>query len=82
MGTIAIHFPLMRVAMNSEYDLSKIKARKNPYASKLKKAAAKTDSWNGLLRRSRDLAVDGLPPDLSVNLDHYLHGAPKRESSS
>lgn len=24
--------------------------------------------------------VRGLPPDLSVNLDHYLYGTPKREA--
>jgi hypothetical protein len=24
-------------------------------------------------------SVEGLPPDLSVNLDHYLYGAPKRQ---
>lgn len=24
-------------------------------------------------------AVEGLPPDLSVNHDHYLYGTPKRE---
>jgi hypothetical protein len=23
--------------------------------------------------------ADGLPPDMSVNLDHYLYGTPKRE---
>ena len=68
--------------MKPEYDLSKMKTRKNPYASKLKKPVAKTDSWNGLLQESRGLAVDGLPSDFSVNHDHYLHGAPKRESSS
>ena len=68
--------------MKPEYDLSKMKASKNPYASKLKKPAAKADSWNDLLQSSRDLAVDGLPSDFSVNHDHYLHGAPKRESSS
>ena len=68
--------------MKPEYDLSKMKARKNPYASKLKKSVARTDSWNDLLQSSHDLAVDGLPADFSVNHDHYLHGAPKRESSS
>jgi len=24
-------------------------------------------------------AVDGLPPDMSVNHDHYLYGTPKKE---
>ena len=68
--------------MKAEYDLSKMKARKNPYVSKLKKAVTQTDSWNTFLQQSSDLAVDGLPSDFSVNHDHYLHGAPKRESSS
>ena len=68
--------------MKAEYDLSKMKARKNPYVSKLKKVVTQTDSWNTFLQQSSDLAVDGLPSDFSVNHDHYLHGAPKRESSS
>src|SRR3954453_23676719 len=34
-----------------------------------------------LLERLKDLvgAVHNLPPDASVNLDHYLYGTPKRE---
>lgn len=34
-----------------------------------------------LLERMKDFvgAFDGLPPDASVNLDHYLYGSPKRQ---
>ena len=59
-----------------------MKAHKNPYASMLKKSVIQADSWNDFLQQSRDLAVDGLPPDFSVNHDHYVRGAPKRKSSS
>lgn len=41
--------------------------------------SSKPDSWDSFLQQSRDLAVDGLPADFSVNHDHYLHGAAKRE---
>ena len=34
-----------------------------------------------LLERMKDFVgtVDNLPPDSSVNLDHYLYGSPKRQ---
>jgi predicted DNA-binding antitoxin AbrB/MazE fold protein len=34
-----------------------------------------------LLERMKDFVgtVDDLPPDSSVNLDHYLYGTPKRQ---
>ncbi len=34
-----------------------------------------------LLERLKDFVgtVDNLPPDASVNLDHYLYGTPKRQ---
>ncbi len=34
-----------------------------------------------LYERLKDLAgkAEGLPPDASVNLDHYLYGSPKRQ---
>jgi predicted DNA-binding antitoxin AbrB/MazE fold protein len=34
-----------------------------------------------LLERMKDFVgtVDNLPPDASVNLDHYLYGTPKRQ---
>ncbi len=34
-----------------------------------------------LYERLRSLAgaVKGLPPDMSVNVDHYLYGSPKRQ---
>ena len=34
-----------------------------------------------LLERMKDFVgtVDNLPPDSSVNLDHYLYGTPKRQ---
>ncbi len=40
--------------------------------------AAGPDSWDSFLQQSSGIAVEGLPPDLSVNHDHYLHGAPRR----
>jgi predicted DNA-binding antitoxin AbrB/MazE fold protein len=45
---------------------------------------ASTESGSGeiptLLERLKDFVgtVDNLPPDASVNLDHYLYGTPKR----
>ena len=33
--------------------------------------------WDVLLQFAGK--AEGLPPDLSVNHDHYLHGAPKRK---
>lgn len=42
-------------------------------------AAPAADSWDSFLKQSRDLALDGLPGDFSVNHDHYLHGAFKRD---
>ena len=67
--------------MKAEYDLSKMKARKNPYASKLKKSSARKDFGNGLQQQSRDVVGDVLPSDFSVNHDQHLQGAPKRKSS-
>jgi predicted DNA-binding antitoxin AbrB/MazE fold protein len=34
-----------------------------------------------LLERMKDFVgvVDNLPPDASINLDHYLYGTPKRQ---
>jgi len=34
-----------------------------------------------LLERMKDFVgtFEGLPPDASVNLDHYLYGSPKRQ---
>lgn len=34
-----------------------------------------------LLERMKDFVgtVDNLPPDSSINLDHYLYGTPKRQ---
>ena len=40
------------------------------------------DSWNQFLQLTPELAVTGLPADFSVNHDHYLHGAPKRDIAS
>lgn len=37
-------------------------------------------SRNELTRRLREIAasVEGLPPDLAAQHDHYIHGTPKR----
>ncbi len=37
------------------------------------------DSWDSFLQQRSGTAVEGLPTDFSVNHDHYLHGAPKRD---
>ena len=37
------------------------------------------ETLDELMRRIPDDAFDNLPTDLSVNVDHYLYGAPKRE---
>jgi hypothetical protein len=39
-------------------------------------ATAKTDTGRRLLKLAG--TCDGLPEDLSVNLDHYLYGTPKQ----
>ena len=39
------------------------------------------DSWDSFFKQSRALAVDELPAAFSANHDHYLHGAPKRDSA-
>lgn len=39
-------------------------------------ADAKTDTGRRLLKLAG--SCEGLPDDLSANLDHYLYGAPKR----
>ena len=41
--------------------------------------AATPDSWDHFLQHSSGFAVEGLPTDFSVNHDHYLHGAPRRD---
>ncbi len=43
-------------------------------------AAAKETPKRSLLERLGDVVgkVDGLPPDASQNVDHYLYGAPKQ----
>ena len=38
------------------------------------------DSWDSFLLQSPNLAVAGLPADFSANHDHYLHGAPRRDT--
>jgi len=39
-------------------------------------STAKTDTGRRLLKLAG--SCEGLPEDLSVNLDHYLYGTPKR----
>ncbi len=39
------------------------------------------DSWDSFLLQSPNLAVAGLPADFSANHDHYLHGAPRRDTT-
>ena len=43
-------------------------------------ALAADETIPTLAERYRDIIgiVDGLPPDASINHDHYLYGAPKR----
>jgi hypothetical protein len=40
-----------------------------------------SETTASLYERLKDFVgqVEGLPPDASVNLDHYLYGLPKRE---
>ncbi len=44
-------------------------------------SSSEADSWDSFLRQSADLAVAGLPTDFSANHDHYLHGAPRRDTT-
>ncbi len=54
--------------MKAEYDLSKMKARKNPYASKLKKPVTMRLSEDVLLY-FKDMAVEaGVPYQSLINL--------------
>jgi hypothetical protein len=43
--------------------------------------AASQSIGPSFVERYKDVigSVDGLPADLSVNLDHYLYGTPKRQ---
>ena len=55
------------------------KARKSPKAAKpADKKKIPPRSFADRFRRFIGKAK-GLPPDMSVNLDHYLYGAPKQE---
>jgi hypothetical protein len=44
-------------------------------------SGATTGEIPSLLERMHEFVgkFDGLPPDASVNLDHYLYGTPKRQ---
>ena len=56
-------------------ELQRVKAR----LAELEKRQppAKRSVWDTLLEVAGK--AEGLPPDLSVNHDHYVHGAPKRK---
>ena len=57
--------------MENEYDFSKMKGRKNPYASKLKKQitiGVETDTLEYFKSRSKEI---GIPYQQLINL--YLH---------
>lgn len=45
------------------------------------RAQHEEESIPSLYERLKDFVgkVEGLPPDASVNLDHYLYGLPKRQ---
>ena len=49
------------------------------HASAIPASTVEQDSWNCFLEQTEAHAISGLPADFSVNHDHYLHGAPKRE---
>ena len=44
-------------------------------------SSSEADAWDSFLLQSPNLAVAGLPADFSANLDHYLHGAPRRDTT-
>ena len=70
-GTIVFEPPLA-LPDGAEVEVKVISVISDPIAA----SSAETPS---LLERMKDFVgtFEGLPPDASVNLDHYLYGAPK-----
>jgi hypothetical protein len=57
------------------------KPRKSSKPAKQSKSPPKKERPRSLAERMAPFIgkVKGLPPDMSVNLDHYLYGLPKRK---
>jgi hypothetical protein len=53
--------------------------RVEPINDEIAKSHDSQNVWDMLLSLSGVIKDDDLPTDLSVNLDHYLYGTPKKE---
>jgi hypothetical protein len=68
------------LADGTEVEVRPVKKRK-PAAKPRKPVKGKKPAPRSLADRLRPFIgkAKGLPPDMSVNLDHYLYGLPKQE---
>ena len=78
-GKVVLEQPLA-LPDGTEVEVRRAKMRK-PAAKGGKAAKKKTAAPRSLADRLRPFIgkAKGLPPDASVNLDHYLYGLPKQE---